>query len=79
LIKWKDFPTEDNFWEPASVIHEDVPQMVENFHSDHPNAIRTILPSTPAIIEVSSLDDTECDVQGFGSSGIQFARRDVSP
>jgi Chromo (CHRromatin Organisation MOdifier) domain len=46
LIKWKDFPTEDNSWEPASVIHEDVPLMVKEFHLTHPNAIRTIFVST---------------------------------
>jgi dUTPase/Chromo (CHRromatin Organisation MOdifier) domain len=55
LIKWKDFPTEDNSWEPASVIHEDVRLMVKEFHSTHPNAIRTILTST---LPVKRLDDT---------------------
>jgi hypothetical protein len=42
LIKWKDYPTEDNTWEPASMILEDIPKLVKKFHNDYPHAIHSI-------------------------------------
>ncbi len=40
LVSWKGYPTEDNSWEPAATITEDVPALVKRFHMDHPGAIR---------------------------------------
>ena len=42
LIHWRDYANEDNSWEPATTIIEDVPALVKKFHRDHPDAVRSI-------------------------------------
>ena len=39
LVQWQGYASEDNSWEPATTITEDVPALVQRFHEDHPNAI----------------------------------------
>jgi len=67
LVQWKGYPTEDNSWEPASVILEDAPKVVQEFHDRHPSAIRTILPD-PVILSVKCLS-SEATLPTFGSKG----------
>src|SRR5882762_1642293 len=40
LVHWKGYNSEDNSWEPASVIFQDAPSVVSRFHNDHPSAVR---------------------------------------
>src|SRR5882724_7787162 len=54
LVHWKGYPTEDNSWEPASVILEDAPEIVQEFHNKYPSAIRTIIPD-PIVLSVKCL------------------------
>src|SRR5882762_600232 len=39
LVHWKGYNSEDNSWEPTSVIFEDAPIAVQKFHNNHPSAI----------------------------------------
>ena len=39
-MHWKGYNSEDDSWEPASVIFEDAPAVVSKFHDDHPSAVR---------------------------------------
>jgi len=45
LVHWKGYNSEDDSWEPASVIFEDAPKAVQKFHDDHPTAVQQILTS----------------------------------
>jgi len=38
LVHWKGYNSEDNSWEPASMMFKDVPLVVSKFHDNHPNA-----------------------------------------
>src|SRR5882762_6761474 len=40
LIHWKGYNSEDNSWEPMSMMFKDVPDIVSKFHDDHPSAIQ---------------------------------------
>src|SRR5882762_1310441 len=42
LIQWRGYPLEDNSWEPATTVMEDVPALVKKFHTDHPSMAHTI-------------------------------------
>src|SRR5882762_1082615 len=42
LVHWKGYNSEDDSWEPASVIFQDAPSVVSQFHDDHPSAVRHI-------------------------------------
>src|SRR5882762_5268795 len=48
LVHWKGYNTEDDSWEPVSVMFEDAPEVVQQFHDDHPTAVQQI--STEQII-----------------------------
>jgi hypothetical protein len=49
LVKWKNYPSEANSWEPAQTIREDIPLLVKHFHDTHPDAIRIL--SNPIILD----------------------------
>lgn len=38
LVHWKDFGTKDRTIEDAETVHEDVPDLVKQFHEDNPTA-----------------------------------------
>jgi len=54
LVQWKGYPSEDNSWEPASVIFEDAPEIVQEFHDEHPSAICTVK-TDPIVLSVKCL------------------------
>ncbi len=63
-VKWKGYPLEEAKWEPASVIRQDVPKMVKQFHLTHPDKpnpqsrdeIRTLTTTTtPQYLKVMRL------------------------
>jgi hypothetical protein len=37
LIDWKGYSPADRSWEPADIIAQDVPEVVSDFHSTHPD------------------------------------------
>src|SRR5713226_7395790 len=47
LINWKGYPSEENSWEPATTIKEDVPHLVTKFHKEHSQAVQSISPTIP--------------------------------
>jgi len=67
LVHWKGYPSEDNSWEPASVIFEDAPEIVQEFHDKHPAAIRTVT-SVSTVLSVKRLS-SEATLPTFGSEG----------
>ena len=52
LVKWKNYPSEANSWEPAQTIHEDIPLLVKQFHETHPDAICIL--SNPIVLDPES-------------------------
>src|SRR5882724_7089686 len=67
LVHWKGYPTEDNSWEPVSVILEDAPEIVHEFHDKHPSAVCTIT-SESVVLSVKCLS-SEATLPTFGSEG----------
>ena len=47
LVKWSGYPLSDASWEPAQVIKEDLPEMVEEFERDHVSGAVTLLQDRP--------------------------------
>ena len=33
LVKWKGFPSEENTWEPSTMMKEDIPALVKRYHN----------------------------------------------
>jgi archaellum biogenesis protein FlaJ (TadC family) len=45
LVKWKGFPSEENTWEPSTMMKEDVPALIKHYHNQFPEAIQAVQPS----------------------------------
>src|SRR3981189_2513093 len=53
LVKWKGFPSEENTWEPSTMIKEDVPALVKCYHDRFPEAIWVVQSSKLLIKRLS--------------------------
>src|SRR5882762_2850084 len=68
LVHWKGYNSEDDSWEPASVIFEDAPSVVSQFHDKYPSAVRHAQ-IQQAILSVQKLSENV----RLPTSGSEFA------
>jgi len=70
LVHGKGYNSEDDSWEPASIIFEDAPSVVSKFHDDHPSAVQHASIS-PITLSVQKLSDNA----HLPMSGSEYATR----
>ena len=53
LVKWEGYPHEENTWEPDIKLRADVPDLIKEFHQDHPDQ--------PSPTNIRTLDFSQCE------------------
>ena len=68
LVKWKDFGTEHNSWEPWDNIH--APELTMDFHRRHPGAARRIRTMEFKTIKFGPISPTIAPSRCFSEGGV---------